>query len=226
MSSKATIVQRLMDEFGKDSQAARQQIEQAVGEITVDLLSQNQGRFLGLEKTLSITINNTDTEYRLPADFNTAKKTFYEVNSDGDYIAECMCLSKSEVQNRMSEGAYSGYRLAYIRRNILGASGRGDYLVIADAPDETKYFEFDYYREPTENDTDVIRNDHIVMTGARGLLPQFVDMDRAAYQTGIYSRMRDGFREHPEKRKTKRIMLPSKRIGNHNRRMYERSQRN
>lgn len=223
MATKAQIVQQLMAEFSKTSSSARGRTETIVGEITVDLLNQNESRFDALSKSYSINLVAGTTKYKLPTDFKTAKTTFYETDSDSNYKAKCLCLSKSEVFRRIDEGAYTGYRLAYIERDVDGPNGRGDYLVFADDPDETKYIYFEYYRHPTEDDTDIIRNTHILKTGCRGGLPDLVPggPDRSSYYSAIYERMKMSFRDVSTKRTTARIMTPNIRTGQHNKKLYD-----
>lgn len=210
MASRAKTVNDLMVDFGKTSPDARAKIDKKVGEITVDLLSQNEGRFKALEKTVSISILTSTREYRLPADFNTAKRTFFEVDDDGNFIAECSVLTKSEIHRRYNDGRYAGYRLCFIKHITDNTAGPGLYLVLAaDAPG-AKTWEFDYYREPAETDAEVIRNTKILKQGVKADLIEF--NLRAADDMVIYLRMREGFKEDVEKYLTKTRVIPPRNV--------------
>ncbi len=219
MASTDVIVEELMREFGKSSSNIRMRIEEKVGDIVVDLLTQNDGRFKSLEKTQTISIVVGTKEYRLPVDFNTAKKTFYEVNSDGNIIEECSIVPKANIHRRKMEGRYAGYRIGRIQHFDSHEDGRGMYLVLADESPENTTFEFDYYRMPTKTDTDLIRSPDIIKTGVRKSFPEY--NINANYDLEIYLRMKSGFKENPEKFNTTITINPSRRAGSHNRSMRD-----
>lgn len=206
MASPAKIVQDLMDEFGKTAPTVRARFESIVGEITVDLLSQNEGRFKDLEKSTSLSIVTTTRQYRLPADFNTVKHTFYEVNSDGEFVAECAIVPKADVHRRLEQGRYAGYRLAYIQELKSHADGPGKYLILAGDADEAMTFELDYYRIPLETDTSVIRNESILKRGVRSRLADMNPLVRI--DLDIYERMKLGFKEDVRKHVTHLSIAP------------------
>lgn len=217
MASKTKIVSDLMREIGKTKPSLRMRLEQTVGELTIDLLTQNGGTFKGLEERFTFTVSADQTQILLPADYNTpVRKGFYQVNSSGEFLAEANILSKSAVRRNIAEHAYSGHRLAYVDE-LDGDDGYGFYLVLAGAPAETVYFELDYYRAPTESDTGLIRNESILKDGVRGSHSGY--WADAGYRMEIYRRRREGFRESPDRQNTRSRMVPSERTGQHNRRM-------
>jgi hypothetical protein len=208
-----------MEEFGKKSPDFRTRLELLAGNITVDLLSQNEGRFRGLDRTQLITAQSGDSRFRLNADFNTAKKTFFQVDSAGTFIAECALVSKAEIHRRIVEGRYSGYRLGYVVNDAEGEEEGLWYLVLAETPSDTTYYEFDYYRQPTSNDTHIIRNPEIIKQGIRSRL---ADINPNVQNDSItYERMRQGFIEDPEKYATNIDLLPPRRTMRHNAQMYD-----
>lgn len=215
MATTSQIVDELMTEANKTTTAVRKQIEQAVGDIVLELLQQNDGRFRGLEKTQSITVTSGVKQYKLNSDFNTAKRTFHEVNSDGDFVAKCECLSKAEIFSRKAEGGHLTYRFGYIEFEASHSSGRGYYLTLAEEPTGTAYFEFEYYREPTREDADIIRKPSIVKHGVRGRMPRLFDTAEA--DLGIYLRRIQGFKESPERFVTALIVTPPPRVAKRNR---------
>lgn len=217
MASKAVVVDDLARELDVTTPTALDEIEQTVGDITLDLLSQNDGQFKGLQVYTDIVVTVGNTAYLLPADFNTALETFYEMNSDGEYVGEVDVISKEEMFRRKSDNAYAGRKLSYIEFRYNGSSGRGWYLVLGAEPSETATYRFDYYRQATSDDTDIIRNVEILKTGCRGKLTKY--NQNAQQDRVIYLRMREGFRENPQKTVTKSIMTPSRPTGLHNRLM-------
>ncbi|MDD5459031.1 MAG: hypothetical protein PHF37_06540 [Phycisphaerae bacterium] len=214
MASKAKIVQELMIEFGKTNPIVREEISRKVDEVVIDLLSQNQSRFKGLEATQQISLTTARKEYALKNDFASAQDTFYEVDSEGNYVAECNVISKKEIFRRRTEGGYAGYRLSYIERinNVWT-------LVLAEYPDQNLVVDFDYFRKPNEGDIDIIRNDSLIKDGVRGLLPQYCP--RADYHQAIYEQRKTGFKEEPERYTTHMQTRPSRRIERYNRRMRD-----
>ena len=220
MASRQVVVFEMKQEFGKDTPAALALIDQRVGDVTVDLLSQNEGRFRGLSMSATLTFSSGETSQKLPGDFNAIKETFSQVDSEGKFIAECMVLAKSAVHRRLVENRYAGFRLAYINRNVDPTGVPGHYLVLAAPPDEETYYEVDYYRIPTGNDTDIITNVDIVKEGVRSKSPDFVGAQMATYHNEVYLRMRQGFREEPEKVVTNIVTEPPRRVARHNQRMH------
>lgn len=215
MPSKAAIASEIMVEFGKSDSQTAARVEQKVGDITIDLLSQNQGRFKGLEKTQSISIESGTSEYKLNTDFNSAKEQFYEVNSSGIVVAECTLTTSREINRRIVEGETVTHRMCFIKYYDSHDSGKGVYLVLAEEPTESATYEFEYYRKPTVEDTDIIRNTEIIKLGTRAGFPEF--NPKAAYELGIYERRKEGFKEEPEKYNPKMVVKPSRRTSKFNR---------
>lgn len=217
MADILEIVDSLAAEFGKTGSQAKAKIEAWAGEVAVDLLSQDEGRFKLLEETEVISINTTDKEYMLPVDFNTAKETFIEVDDDGDYRADCAVVAKSRIHRAIAEGKYTGFRLTYIKKKEAIGSTPGYYLVLTSAATQATTFEFDYYRNATPNDIHIIRNASIIKNGVRGLATKF--HGSAAYYAEIYRRQRQGFHDAPERYMTHLSIQPTRRIVRHNRQM-------
>jgi len=200
----------------------RQRVYDVVGDVTVDLLSQNEGRFYGLRRTLEFTMTTADRKKRLPSNFNTASRDFYEVDEDGELKGRGAVKSKTDVFDDQLEGAYVGYRRAWIEE-LSGDSapeGSGIYLVLAEAPPSTVYLVFVYYRRPERDDTDIIKNPTIVKLGAKAQLSNM--FDDAQYSMAIFEKRRSGFKEKFHKRVTSGILMPSRRQARHNKRMYDR----
>lgn len=220
MASRALITDSLVAESGKVAPNVRKRIEEKVGEITVELLQQSEGRFKGLLREQAFTTVIDVVEYILNSDFNTAQGTYHEVDSNGVFKRQLTIVSKSEMFHRRTEKAYASVRLSYIDFLEAGVSGRGYYLVLGDKPTEAAFFRIPYFREATENDTDVIRKVAIVKRGVRGSLPSLFP-NEAQIDAEIYLRHLQGFREKREKFNTTTIMTPSSRTGNFNRRMHK-----
>ena len=217
MADMQEIVDSLAAEFGKTGSQAKGKIEAWASEIVVDLLSQDEGRFKLLEETETISIDTVNKEYLLPADFNTAKETFVEVDSEGNYVANCSCVAKSRVQRAIETSKYTGHRLTYIKKRASVGSTPGYYLVLTAKSTEVRIFEFDYYRQATPNDIGVIRKDSIIKNGVRGLAVEF--LPNAGYSAEIYRREKKGFSDAPERYMTHLSIQPTRKIGRHNQNM-------
>lgn len=219
MSSMAQIVNELMEEFGKTAPEVGARISQKVGEITIDLLSQNGSRFKGLEKTTTLTINTTDTSYALPANFCTAQPTFLELDSSGEFVRELEIVSQAEFYRRKSEARFTEHRLCFIEWRTE-TTGRLAYLVLGTAPTTATTYKFFYWREAHAGDTDLIKNPAIVKKGVRAglsdLNPNYM-ADLAAYNN-----MRVHFRENVMRTTTSGVQLkPSLRTQRHNLLMHK-----
>lgn len=217
------VVAAMLSEFGKSGVKTAEKISMWVGDITIDLLSRNDGRFSGLHKTKDITIVTTDDHYKLPTDYNTADKNFYEFDSTGAFIRKLAIISKADWLDRKSQAKYAASRVAYIEKlqsytNAAGAKlGRGYYLILGAKPDTTGFYSFPYYRRPIEDDTDLIRNHEIVKVGVRGKAVEF--NPNHARDKGEYGNRRAGFRERANKHITQMITRPSHKIQRLNRKM-------
>lgn len=220
MASRALLTDSLVAETGKVAPSIRKRIERKVGEITMELLQQNEGRFKGLLREQAFTTVIDVVGYILNSDFNTAQGTYHEVDSDGVFKRQLTVVSKNEMFHRRTELAYASIRLAYIDFLEAGIDGRGYYLILGDKPKEAAFYRFPYYREATENDTDVIRKVAIVKRGVRGSLPDLFPAE-SQLDAEIYLRHMQGFKERREKFNTTTIMTPSSRTGEYNRRMHK-----
>lgn len=220
MASNAAIVEELMRECGKTSDAVRNRISQKVGEVVTEILQQNEGRFKGLFKSETITVTATERYYRLPSDFHSPSDTFHEVDSDGDFVSRVTLSTKSEIFGRKEEGITAGEKMAYVEfLESHGTTGRGWYLVLADAPTESKSYVFDYYREATANDADIIRKSVAIKHGTRGQMPDLFPGWQA--EQAIYLSMLNGIMERPDKYTSGLIIKPGKRTRNLNRKMHD-----
>lgn len=215
MASTAAIVQEVLTEFGRTDQVTAARVEQKVNDIVVDLLSQNEGRFKALEKTQTISILKDVTEYRLNVDFNTAKETFYEVDSDGEYKNDCVLTQKSEINRRKKESEEVNSRICYIKHYESHPSGRGVYLVLAEKPTEDTTYEFDYYRQPRAEDIDIIKKPSTIKMGVRSGFPDL--NPKADYELAIYERRKSGFREKFIKYTPKMSVKPPRKAARFNR---------
>ncbi len=218
MASLAQIVSEMLEEFGTTGIEISNRLTKVVGEITIDILLQNGGRFNRLEKTTTITFDTSTTAYILPVDFNTIKGHAVMVDSDGDFIKEVEVVSESEFYRRKGDTGYSGTGYFYIEDRDSGVSP-GQYIVLNVAADAVSYLKVFYYRVPTENDTDIIKNTRIVKEGVRGSFPQFVP--QALNSLTIYERMKSGIKESASDRATEIVLTPAKRVMKFNRFMHK-----
>lgn len=170
---------RLLAEVGKGAPEIRLAIEQAVGEVTISVLSQNGGRHHRLESTQSIALASAVDRSRLNGDMNTAKETFIEVNSSDEFVREIDIVTEQEHYTRKGNTQYTGQYWCYIVTDSSGSSGAGEYIIFPFKRTKTTYYKFFYYRRPTEGDTDAIVNIAAVLEGVRArkrdLWPEAVD---------------------------------------------------
>ena len=219
MADRSLIVTEIMEEIGKSSPQVRTEVDRIVGEVTLDILQQNDSRFRKLRKTYPLTVNTTDKEYKLPADFKTATKFFIQVDSAGEYVGQVEIVTESEFWRRKGDSQYGGNYYAKIEVLVSHASGAGEYLVFNALHEDTSYYEFPYYRKPTEHDTDIIENSTIIKEGVRGMLSKYIPTSTAHLTT--YTRMKSGVRESPTERATGMAMMPSKVTRNLNRLLHK-----
>jgi len=215
MADKFRVVQELADEWGKSSPDVLAQIEAKVGEITIDLLSQNECRFAGLRKSTTQTITAGTTVYKLPYDFATIVKQTSVVDADGAFVAEFTFCDEKEFIRRLSLGGYATNRFAMIEYRVDGSDGPGWYMILGGDWDETGYLKIPYYRKPTADDTELIENETILKSGVRSQFPQF--NLRAQMDAVEYMRRRSGFRENPDAITTSMQIKPSRRTQAKNR---------
>jgi hypothetical protein len=214
------MVEKLMGDLGKDSAQARSLIDKAVGDITKDLLSQDGGRFFGLEKYQDITISTTETRYILNKDFNTIRSKAVRLSSTQVFLGDFFVVSFDDFFERQADtSVYPGQYYGRIEKLDSGPSGAGMYLIIGDVPDKTSYIRVFYFRKPTENDSDLIRNEFILETGAKSQLKS-LNPDWELHLK-IYFKMREGFREHIARQVNELSFKPSRRTQGHNARQYK-----
>jgi len=218
MASKSHIVDSLLVECGKASAGVREEISRKVGEIALDMLQQNDGRFSALKKTETYTIATDTLKYKLPADFFAIAVESQEVDSDGAYKNIVEIVDKDDILTRKRQGAYYGYRLCYIELDTDNASGRGWYLVLSDYAPSSAIFEIDYFREPTEDDVDAIKETSLLKSGVRGALPHLfstAEVDSYKYMNRI-----DKYQESPTKTRTSLSYRPNIRTQRRNQLMH------
>ncbi len=193
MASKEQVVNDILQELGKSSSELRERLFQLAGEITVDLLNENDGRFHGLSGTETISIVKGVRRYRLPAKFKTPKKVFCEVDSNGEILANCYVQQKATIRRKIGEGKILAYRLCYIDYT-KETTGPASYLILAASPPANTIYEFEYYRKATINDASCIENESILKTGIRGRLDPHTNPNQRT-DLVVYYRMKEGFRE-------------------------------
>lgn len=225
MASKAQIVDDIMLDIGKSTPKVREMIEQHVGDVTVELLSRQKGRFKSLEETETITLNTSYDHYKLPSDYGAASKTFVQVDDNDDYVRTLKIESEEAVYERMRKGEYAGVWIGWVKHlntgpTARGYSGRGWYLRLPTEPDDTGFYKFFYYREPTEEDTDLIRNQSIVKKGVMGRLSRSLNAN-AEQDAGIYENMKRGFKEDITRHQPQVKIHPNARIVRHNAMMHK-----
>lgn len=218
MASRAAITAQILTEFGKSSPQVRQRIEQVVGDVTIDILSQFQSQFARLSEKETITLDVTTTAYKLPHDFASPKSSFRQVDSDGDFVGKLEIVTEGEFYDRKDNADYGGLKYAYIEHRANGADGPGDYLVLSGLPTTVGYFLFPYYRKPTENDTDIITNVSAIKNGVRAEFPEFTANAGVSLQK--YEAQKPTMKESPRSRSTGMAIKPSKSQQRHNRNMY------
>lgn len=218
MASTGKIVSDLMNEAGKMSIEVQMKMELIVGEITVDLLSQNGSRFAGLEKSEVLTITTSDTSFILPADFRTTQPSLIEQTSAGVFVRELDVFSEREYYRRRADSGFRQDRVCYIELKIVSGSKRW-YLTIGSSPASEKYYKFFYWREPRTNDTDLINNEAIVKEGVRSKFPELFPAFQASM--GAYANMRLHFREDIQRLSTNLQFKPSLRVQRINRVMHK-----
>lgn len=205
MASAVEIVDELMTEFGKTTSKVRQELEQYVGDITVDLLSQHQGRFPELQQNIIITLEADEASYRLPADYGTISKTVFEVDSDGNPSSTKISVETEQTaMERRYAKEYAGARIAWVSFLKGGRSGRGWYFILATAPETAgALYKIFYYRKATTADTDLIRNEEIVKTGVRARYHMQRNDPYSQALLTTYERMKSGFKPEVQRHKTR-----------------------
>ena len=224
MASKAQIVDELMLRIGKSGAKVRQTLETHVGDVTVDLLNQEEGRFKALKRQTTITISTSYDHYKLPTDYGTASKTFVQVDVDDDFVRRLVIESQEAVYSRMEHDEYSGVHVGWVDYLTTGSAARGYtgpgwYLRLPTEPDDTGYYKFFYYRAPTPEDTNLIRNTSIVKMGVMGRLPLNWNPN-APNDSATYGRMKSGFKESVQRHQPNIKIHPNARTRRHNAQMH------
>lgn len=221
MGSKLEIVQTLALEFGKSSPEVLAQIESKVGEITVDILSQNDCRFAGLRKWQRITVGAGTKAYKVNADLASVGRHAKIVNVNGDFLYKFTIVDEGEFIEREDKAGYATTRYGWIEARDQGDQGPGFYLVLATDWQATGYIKMPYFRSPTENDTALIRNTSAVKDGVRQYFPQYVGEEKAALFGRVYSGKRKSIKESPDRVATGLHVKPPRRVQAGNRLMHK-----
>jgi len=208
-----------MEDLGKTTPEIRARVESLISSLTVDLLSLHQGRHSDLRKRQDITLLTTRAEYKLNDDFNTPITPMIEVDSTGLYIREIDIVDDVEFYFRQGNpSVYPAETYARIEMLEDGYDGKARYLIVGKIPEETAYYRMFYFRKPTGEDVDVIRNPTILEYGVKGSLPDL--NPNFQVDQGTYFNMRKGFRADTVKLTTPMIRN-SRRSQKHNRTMHE-----
>ncbi len=215
MPSVSWYVDSLLVECGKSSQAIKQQFERKAGEIALEIIRAAGGRFNALAKTQTISILTTTTRYKLNADFNVARKSFAEYNSDDEFVRLIYVISKTGLLKRKQDDAPSGATMCYIEFDNEAAAGRGWYLILGKAPAAATTYKFDYYRQPTEQDIDVIEDSTLMKRGIRAQFPEL--FTTAQVDAAIYLKRMPNFVEDPSETMTDMVLSPSAKTRKRNR---------
>lgn len=207
MASNSQLTQEIMDDIGKSSMQVRRNVQRLVGDITVDILSQNESRFTRLGKNETLTYTTDDIAKKVPGEFASARPVSLIIDSDEEFVAEIEVVTENTFFQRKGDVNYTGSVYAYIE-NRTGDQGPGEYLVLNASPSATLYIKFMYYREPLRTDTDIITNTMAVKEGVKGSLTSsdYPDTDKSM---AIYMRMKPGIKESPTARSTHIAITPS-----------------
>ncbi len=218
MATITELSAKIMEDLGKTTPRVKARVDSLIGSLTIDLLSQGEGRHSGLRKRQDITLNLTRAEYKLFLDFNTPKSPMIEVNSDGIYIRKIDIVSEDEFFERQGNMAlYPRETYARIEELEDGYDGKGYYLILGKIPTEVAYYRLSYYRRAMREDVDLIRNPTILEFGVKGLMP---DLNiNAQTDVGTYFNMRKGFKDDSGKLTTP-MFRNSRASQKHNRQMH------
>ena len=174
MPSKVRVVEKLLIDAGKSDAATRREIERAVGEITLEMLEEGDGRFSDLARPQTISVTTTERYYKLNPDFFTTQDEHEVLDSDGEFSDTFTIYPKQEILRRKREGERLNCRVCHIEKlqaNPEGSGGSGWYLVLSYEAAEAATYVLEYFREPTENDVAAIKNEAMLYSGVRGMRP-------------------------------------------------------
>lgn len=221
MASTLELIQALAQEFGKQSPEVLRDIEQKIGEITIDILSQNDCRFAGLRKSQTVTVTAGTTSYKINADFASLGRYPTIVDSNGDFVDKFTIVDEGEFVARADQGGYATKRFGRIEARDQGASGPGFYLELAEDWGETGYIKIPYYRKPTATDTELINNLACVKNGVRQFFGQFIGSEKADIAARVYLGQRSGIKESAARTTTGLFVKPPIRTQKHNLLMHK-----
>jgi len=216
MASVSYLADILMQECGKTAPDVRLRIEQKIGEVTLEILQESEGRFKKLDRKVNISIVAGTKRYLLPSDYFTVKREFIEVNSDGDFLRRVYVVSEMEVYTRMEGESNLSVSYCWIEFDESGAGGRGYYLNLAVEPTEASIYRFSYYRQPTESDAEVIDSFTLIKRGVRGNLPDLFPKN-AEVDLQIYVGRLGRSGEDPGQHTTETVVHPGRRAQRRNR---------
>jgi len=211
MSTRLQVTLELLNETGRQGQLVQEQVYTTVGDVTVDVLSQNDCRFRRLKKQTTLTFAaDSTTPVKVPADFKTISKNAHRVDAAGDFLARVEFVDETEFYERKGNSAYGGDIYFTVEER-----SDGEYVVINAGQTAITYIRMWYYRQPTPDDTDIITSPTIVKEGVRPRLPKL--FPEHINGLPVYEAHKLHIKEHPGQRATSIAMKPNKRTQGENR---------
>jgi hypothetical protein len=210
-------VMELAQEFDVTDPGVISEIQSHVQDVTVQILSQNDGRFSVLESDEVLTITANTEDFLLPPEFNTAQDNNYIVDANSAYIADFNLVTKKEHFRRLREGTYETSRHGFIIAKDSPTPGL--YLRLGTVWTEDGYIQLFYYRKATGWDTDLIKEPSLVKDGVRERMPNHCPSFQYAGQR--YQRSLPKYREGTETRVGQITLRPGYRTRRLNRLMHE-----
>lgn len=180
-------------------------------EAAVDILSQRDGRFIELKRTMSIVGDGTTKAFELPQDFNSPY--FLALLNDDGLMADfyrIVSLQTIVERRRLNRNIE---RMAYID-TAVGNSDRFD-LVFPVAPSSSVSFRFDYFRIPLGSDVALIKNEELPKKYMRGQFPLTVNPNARA-DLSVYLKMRKTYSNRALSFVKQRRVQPAWRTQDHN----------
>jgi hypothetical protein len=221
MASAEVLTEEIIAELGKDNPQIRSQVRTNIGDIAIDLLSQNEGEFSCLEKYEDIPLTVNNSEFLLTnGDFKRAKKKSILIDANGLYVGEIHLVSNNEFFNRQANSEqYPGTTYARIEYKENGADGSGNYLIFGTTYTTAATLRFSYYRQPTGSDVMSISNTSLIKVGVRMMMSN--QKPEWANSGAIYYGLRQSFKENIEDRATELVLRPPKKKEAYNRMMHD-----